>query len=104
MKYTTIYNGDNKIEVHNSFLGKETIRVNGELVSSKYSITGTEHEFGMDEATGRSNCKIVTGFGLSGIVLDFYKNGSPVIVSPKNSMLGVLIIACTVLAVTLLLM
>ncbi len=45
MKYTTIYIGENKIEVFNTLLGIEKIKVNGEIVSRKFSIFGTEHNF-----------------------------------------------------------
>ncbi len=45
MKYTE-YNIDNdKIEFLNSILGKEAVVVNGEKVSEKFSINGTEHYF-----------------------------------------------------------
>ena len=33
MKFTTIYLEENIIEIHNSFLGKETIKVNNKIVS-----------------------------------------------------------------------
>lgn len=49
MKFTTIYLGENKIELFNSLLGKETVKVNDEMVSSKFSITGTEHLFSIKE-------------------------------------------------------
>ncbi|WP_154199772.1 hypothetical protein [Ancylomarina sp. 16SWW S1-10-2] len=37
MKFTTIYLEGNTIEVHNSFLGKETIKVNNKIISEKRS-------------------------------------------------------------------
>ncbi len=42
MKYTI---DNNKIEFLNSILGKETVVVNGEKVSKKFSVTGAEHHF-----------------------------------------------------------
>ena len=45
MKLTTVYLGDKKIEFFNSLIGMETVKVNNEVVSSKFSITGTEHLF-----------------------------------------------------------
>ena len=45
MKYYEYTIESNKIEFHNSYLGTETILVNGKKVSKKYSITGTEHPF-----------------------------------------------------------
>jgi hypothetical protein len=45
MKYTEFTIDNDKIEFLNSILGKETVVVNGEKVSEKFSITGTEHHF-----------------------------------------------------------
>ena len=90
MKFTTIYLENIKIEIFNSFLGKEIIKVNNETVSSKYSFTGTEHNFSVIENGHPSDCKIITGFGLNGVVIDFYKNDKPVIESPKSGCLGIL--------------
>jgi hypothetical protein len=87
MKLTTIYSGGNRIDIFNSFLGKETIKVNDEIVSSKYSFLGTEHHFKLTENSEEVECLIVTGFGQQGIALDFYKNGKPIIETPKNGCL-----------------
>ena len=45
MKYAEYNIDNNKIEFLNSILGKETLVVNGEKVSKKFSVTGTEHHF-----------------------------------------------------------
>jgi hypothetical protein len=45
MKYTEYTIDNDKIEFLNSILGKETVVVNGEKVSEKFSITGTKHHF-----------------------------------------------------------
>jgi hypothetical protein len=45
MKYTEYTIDNDKIEFLNSILGKETVTVNGEKVSEKFSITGTENHF-----------------------------------------------------------
>lgn len=45
MKIVTYYLGKNIIEVHNSTWGKETISLNGNMVSEKFSILGAEHRF-----------------------------------------------------------
>lgn len=87
---------ENKIELFNSIIGKESIKVNGNVVSSKFSMRGTEHHFKLIEGEAESNCKIVTGLGLNGVVIDFYKNGAPVIESPKNGFLGFLLIIIVV--------
>jgi len=87
MKFTTIYLEENKIEILNSILGRETIKVNGEIVSNKFSITGGEHLFSIKEDGKNANCKIRMGFGLHGVVFDLYKNNKPVIESPKSGFL-----------------
>lgn len=99
MKYITIYIRDNKIEVLNSFMGKEIVKVNGFEVSTKYSIFGTEHNFKIIEENKEAHCKLITKFGLYGVVIDFYKNGEPVIESPGSIVImgiiiGLIVIAC----------
>lgn len=98
MKFTTIYLGNNKIELFNSIIGKETVKVNGDIVSSKFSFAGTEHIFSIkEEGEGEeSKMKLVTGFGFNGVVIDLYKNEKPIIESPKSGCLGVFVIVVLV--------
>ena len=91
MKFTTVYLDENKIEIFNSILGRETIKVNGEIVSNKYSITGGEHLFTITENGTIANCKLRMGFGLNGVVFDLYKNKKPIVESPKNDYLKIFI-------------
>lgn len=84
MKFKTIYVDNNKIEVFNSILGKETIKVNDEVVSSKYSILGTEHTFSIPKANDQSTCRLTTGFSAYGIAVNLFVNDKPVIESPKG--------------------
>lgn len=58
MKYTTFYFKDDKIEVFNSILGKETVKVNRSIVSSKYSIFGEKHAFSLKDGEEEIECKI----------------------------------------------
>ncbi len=97
MKYTTIYLNENTIEIFNSIIGRETIKLNGEIVSSKFSITGTEHHFRITENEEEADCKIITGFGLSGVVIDLYKNNEPIIESPKMGCVGVFLVTFLIL-------
>ena len=97
MKFTTVHLDDNKIEVFNSFLGKETVKVNGEIVSEIYSILGATHVFKIKENEQDVVCKLVIGFGFSGVVIDLYKDEKPIIESPKNGCLAFfLIVFCIV--------
>ncbi|PZX51417.1 hypothetical protein [Algoriphagus chordae] len=84
MKFSTIYLDENKIEISNSWLGKEVIKVNDEIVSSKYSVFGTDHSFWMMDNGITSNCKISIGYGINGMVFDFYKNDKAIIESPRT--------------------
>jgi hypothetical protein len=84
MKFTTIYLGENTIEISNSILGKEVIRVNDKIVSSKYSILGANHNFQILENGIELYCQINISLGINGVVYDFYKNGKPIIESPKG--------------------
>jgi len=84
MKFTTIYLNENTIEISNSILGKEVIRVNNNIVSSKYSILGANHNFQIIENGIELYCQINISLGINGVVYDFYKNGKPVIESPEG--------------------
>lgn len=85
MKYVTIYYGNNKMELHNSILGKETIKVNNEIVSSKYSIFGAEHNFNILDSGKNVECKLTTGISLGGIKVDMTVDHHPLIVHNKNT-------------------
>lgn len=88
MKFTTINLGDNKIEVFNSFIGRETIVLNGKVVSKKNSITGATHLFKMIENDQEVQCKFILGYGLNGVVMSMYKDNKPVIESEKSMFFG----------------
>ena len=90
MKYITINLGENIIEVHNSFLGKETIKVNDKIVSDKFSLFGTEHNFNILENEKEVKCKINIGLSFQGIVFNLHKDEKPVIVYHKNTLRSVL--------------
>ena len=81
MKFTTIYLEGNTIEVTNSLLGKETIKVNNKIVSEKSSIFGAEHNFKLNEGGKDIECRIKIGFSINGTVFNFYKNNKPIIIS-----------------------
>ncbi len=91
MKFTTVHLENNKIELFNSILGKETIKVNDKIVSKKRSIFGTVHTFKIDENGTDVACKLATGFGFNGVVIDLYKEGKPIIESPKSGKMGIII-------------
>ena len=49
MQYSQIVIGDMIIEFHNSWTGEETVIVNGQVVSKKSSVWGTNHYFSLTE-------------------------------------------------------
>lgn len=98
MKFTTIYLGENKIEVFNSFLGKETVKINDEIVTNKFSLFGTEHNFKITENEELVECKLDIGYGINGAIFSLYKNKQPIIVSNKNGG-GIFIVVILILSV-----
>ena len=67
-------------EIHNSFLGKETIKVDNKIVSEGSNI-GAEHNFKINENKNIVDCRITIGFSLHGVVFNLYKNNKPIIIS-----------------------
>ena len=92
MKFSTIQLGDNKIEIFNSYLGKEIIKLNGEIVSQKSSITGAKHSFKIIENDRKVDYKLILDFGANGVVMDLYKDNIAIIESPRSSSLFILLI------------
>ena len=84
MKITTINLGETHIEFHNAFSGKETIKVNGEIVSSKISLSGMDHVFKVNEGGEEVTYKLTTGTGLFGVMFSLYRNDNTIIESPKT--------------------
>ena len=88
MKIITINLGETCIEFHNSWLGKETIKVNGEIVCSKFSFSGIEHEFEVKEDGELASYRLKTGLGLMGLGINLFRNDKAVILGQKvNGML-----------------
>ena len=84
MKITTISLGETHIEFHNALSGKETIKVNGEVVSSKFSFSGMDHVFQVNEGGVKVTYKLTSGTGMFGVMFSLYKNNMPIIESPKT--------------------
>ena len=71
MKYKEYNLNDNKIEFHNSIIGKETVLINNKIISQKYSILGTEHKFSIDGENYqlKSSCEFIKTIGVKLILL-----------------------------------
>ncbi|RZS98433.1 hypothetical protein [Cecembia calidifontis] len=86
MKFSTLFLYGQKNEGFNSWLGKDTVKVNGEVKSSKYSLFGAAHHFKFEDDEGVSHeCKLNFGINFTGVVMDVYLDKQPVIVSPVTS-------------------
>lgn len=86
---------DTIIAFYNSNWGKETVTVNGKVVSEKSSVLGTRHEFSVDN----DNYELITSFVISrtiGIESELRKNGKFIDKQvsgqqTKNILIGILI-------------
>lgn len=98
MKFTTLYLLENKIEISNSLFGKETIKVNDEIVSEKYSITGAEHVFLLNEQGKEVECKIKLGYGLNGVIFSLYLDNKTIVESPQGGLYAAIFIPLMILS------
>lgn len=94
MIYSSIYIDNLRNEIHNNLLGRETIKVNDEIVSSKYSLLGAKHSFKFEEVDYELSLRTA----IFGVVFDLSKNGVPIIESTKSGcMVFVLILIVSAL-------
>ena len=101
MKFSTVQLDDNKIEIFNSYLGKETIKLNGVIVSEKNSISGGTHIFKIVKNDKEADCKIILGYGSNGVVMDLFVDNVAVIQSPKSSFIIIFIIVGFIIGIVL---
>lgn len=85
MKFITLHIGDSKIELHNSWLGKETLIVDGQKVSEKHSITGASHRFTIRENGQEKQAQLSTKLTINGAIFDLYVDNKPVIEIPERT-------------------
>lgn len=82
MRFLTLFHNGNEIEIHNSLWnGKETIKYNGEVVSSKFSIGGEVHLFTVEEDGELVDYAVhlfLRGFGIG---FNVARNGQPLLLS-----------------------
>lgn len=74
MKYSEFLIGENIVSFHNTVFGDETVAVNNEVLSEKFSIFGTVHRFEIDENSYelQSRCR---SFSSLGVELELRENG-----------------------------
>jgi len=85
MKFITLHIGDSKIELFNTLLGKETIIVDGQVISEKYSITGANHRFTIRENGQDMQAQLSTKLTINGAIFDLYVDNKPVIEIPESN-------------------
>lgn len=84
MKFITLHIGESVIELHNSILGKETIKVDGQIVSEQYSISGANHRFTVRENGQEKQVQLNTKLTLNGAIFDLYVDNKPVVEVPNT--------------------
>lgn len=76
MHYKKIKSGKSIIEFHNNWLGVETVIINGQIVSKKSSIRGTNHYFTIVEEGHIVPYVLTTKLGGTGqVFIDLRRNG-----------------------------
>lgn len=84
MKVISLYLDHVHLEFHNSVLGKETVYVNGQEVSSKISVLGTTHRFSVYENGQWVAYEMVSSASTWGIAVDIYRDGRPLLITSQN--------------------
>jgi lactoylglutathione lyase len=79
MQYKKLTSGDTVIEFHNSWTGEETVIINGQIISKKYSVMGTHHHFSLLENGEQVKYILTTKVNASmQVFLDLRRNGEVV--------------------------
>jgi len=78
MRYLTYYTQDkHRIDIFNSWLGKEEIFYDGRMVSAKRSFWGARHEFEVQEGAATARYQVNISLRFPQLVgFDIYRNGS----------------------------
>lgn len=82
MRYLTLFvDKTTRIEIENSvFTGYETIKYNGELVSKRWSLFGSVHQFNVVENGDQVNYEIRIAIKLPlRIGFDIYRDNKPIL-------------------------
>jgi hypothetical protein len=99
MKFTTINLGETQIELYKSFLGKETVKVNGNILASEWTFSGTVHEFTVNENGKEVHYKLKTGTGIMGLMFGLKRDEVPVIEFPKSKGWGTFLFVVVLLII-----
>ena len=76
MKMLTFFHEGNEISVHNNLLGVETVKYNGEKMTSQFSLFGSTHDFSVEESDMTVNYQIKISMSmLVGVTFSLWRNG-----------------------------
>ncbi len=81
MRYLTLAIGNEILSVDNSWLGVETVCMNGEVVSEKFSFLGALHTFSWTENGNQVNYEVKIGLSFTGIGYNIRRNDEPILLS-----------------------
>lgn len=82
MRYLTLNIADNlQLSIDNSMTGVETIFINDEEVSKKFSFWGATHTFTRKENDEEVDYKVKIGLSFTGIGYNIYRNDKPILMS-----------------------
>lgn len=85
MKVFSVFYRGKEITIHNNLLGVESIRVDGEVKSSRYSSFGTTHSFTIHDEEGFADDFIVEiGYGWWGVTCNVWCNDEPLFIGLKH--------------------
>lgn len=85
MKHLSFFHNGNEISIHNSLLGVESIRYNGEKMTSKFSILGATHVFSVHEDDRLVDYRVEVGMNLMGVTFSLWRNGKALMLSGSNN-------------------
>jgi hypothetical protein len=83
MKIATFYTDGHEVEIHNSFWGVESVKVDGKTVASQYSTLGAKHSFMIESEERKDEYHVKFRIGFPAAI-DIYKNDKPLFMSPRN--------------------
>ena len=76
MRVLTFFHKGNEISIHNNILGIETVKYNGEKVTSHFSFFGSTHHFSVIENNEEVDYKIKISLSVVvGITFSIWRNG-----------------------------
>lgn len=76
------------LSIDNSMTGVESVYMNDDLVSKKFSFLGAKHTFSREENGENIDYEVKIGLNFTGIGYNIYRDGDPVLLSNSVSKLN----------------